>query len=53
MGLQDEFTFGKHRGQQLEDVIEDDPGYIEWCVGNDIVEFEEDALERIARRGIA
>lgn len=53
MTLEDEFTFGKHEGHQLEDVIHDDPAYIEWCVENDIVLFDEEASELIAKRGIA
>jgi len=53
MGLDDCFVFGKHVGEQLEDVIEDDPGYIEWCCENQVVSFDEEALELISRKGIA
>jgi len=53
MALDDIFTFGKHRGEQLEDVIEDDPDYIEWLVQDRIVEFDEEALELISKKGIA
>lgn len=53
MTLEDVFTFGKHKGNQLEDVIDDDPGYIEWCVENDVVNFDEEALELISKKGIA
>lgn len=53
MTLEDHFTFGKHNGSQLEDVIDDDPDYIEWCCENEIVVFDEEALELISKRGIA
>lgn len=53
MGLEDCFKFGKHVGDQLEDVIEDDPNYIEWLVTNTGVDFDEEALERISKKGIA
>lgn len=52
LGLDDEFTFGKHRERQVEDVIEDDPSYIAWLVENDKVEFDEEVLELITRKGI-
>ena len=53
MNLESEFTFGKHKGHQLEDVIEDDPQYIEWCVVNDVADFDEESLELISKKGIA
>lgn len=53
MGLEDEFKFGKHKGHQLEDVIEDDPDYIEWCVKNEVVDFDEETLELISKKGIS
>lgn len=53
MQLDSIFKFGKHIGQQLEDVIEDDPDYIEWCCENEVGDFDEEALELISRKGIA
>lgn len=53
MGLEDEFKFGKHKGHQLEDVIDDDPKYIEWCIMEGVVDFDEEALELISKKGIA
>lgn len=52
MGLEDTFRFGKHKGHQLEDVIEDDPDYVRWCVENDIVDFDNEAQELIEKRGV-
>lgn len=51
-GLEDIFLFGKHKGQQVEDVIVDDPGWVRWVVENDIAEFDEETLERITKEGI-
>ena len=34
------FTFGKHKGEDLEDVIEDDPSYIACLVDNDIRQLD-------------
>ena len=53
LGLDSVFIFGKHKGDQVEDVIEDDPGYIEWCCDNEVVIFDEETLELISKRGIA
>lgn len=53
MNLESIFTFGKHKGEQVEDVIEDDPYYIRWLVENDIRQFDEETLELIAKKGIA
>jgi hypothetical protein len=32
--LKDELPFGKHKGEILEDVIDDDPEYVDWMVEN-------------------
>ncbi len=53
MGLESTFVFGKHKGAQLEDIIEDDPAYIAYLIDNEIVGFDEEALELITRKGIA
>lgn len=53
MGLDDIFTFGKHSGDQLEDVIDDDPRYIAYLVENNIAQFDEEALELIHKKRIA
>lgn len=31
---EEELNFGKYKGRELEDVIAEDPSYIEWCVLN-------------------
>ena len=53
MGLDDIFKFGKHEYEQLEDVITDDPDYIEWLAVDKEFDFDEEALELIRKKGIA
>ncbi len=31
MNSHEKFTFGKHKGQTLEDVIKHDPNYVDWA----------------------
>lgn len=28
------FTFGVHKGDHIDDVLKDNPGYIVWCIEN-------------------
>ena len=53
MDLEGIFTFGKHKNEQVEDVIEDDPQYIRWLIENGIVQFDDETLEVISKKGIA
>ena len=53
MTLECIFDFGAKKGQQLEDVIEDDPDYIGWLVMEQVIGFDEEACELISKRGIA
>lgn len=46
------FTFGKHEDKMLEDVIEDDPNYMEWLVDNDVVSLAPEVMKRLAERKI-
>lgn len=39
-----EFTFGKHRGETLGQVLRNDPGYILWLHENGVVELPEDVV---------
>lgn len=45
--------FGKCKGKQIEDIIDDDPKYIEWLIDEGVVSFDEEASELIAKKGIA
>lgn len=53
MTLESTFKFGSHKGDQLEDVIEDDPQYIGYLVERDIVDFDEETMELLSKKGIA
>lgn len=46
------FTFGKHEGEMLENVIEDDPSYMEWLVENDVVSLSITVMDRLADKKI-
>lgn len=52
MGLEDIFKFGKHQGEQLEDVIEDDPGYVTWLAEENVVDFDEQTLQVLTSKGL-
>ena len=39
--ISDDFTFGKHEGESVDEVIVDDPEYVEWCL-NEIDGFDLD-----------
>ena len=30
----DKFTFGKHKGRPVTEVIKENPGYVAWCAEN-------------------
>jgi len=49
VGLDDCFTFGKHKDEQLEDVLEDDKEYVIWLAENTETHFDEEVLERLNR----
>ena len=52
MSLDDVFSFGKHNGDQVEDVTDDDPDYIAWLIENEICEFDEEAMRVIEHKKI-
>lgn len=52
LGLDSILKFGRHKGKQLEDVIEDDPDYIEWMVDHGVADFDEETMELITKKGI-
>lgn len=41
------FCFGKHCGKTVEQVVEEDFGYLMWLVDEGIVEFSEGLLEGV------
>jgi len=49
--LESILSFGKYKGEQVEDLIEDDPSYIQWMVENEIRLFDEEVLEKLNDKG--
>lgn len=44
-GLKDNLTFGKYKGERVEDVIKDNKAYISWCLDNvQFFKLSEEAL---------
>ncbi len=49
--LDTDMPFGKHKGKQVEDLVEDEPDYMRWMAENsDNVEFDEEVLEALEKR---
>ena len=46
------FTFGKHEDELLEDVIDNDPDYIEWLVEDDVVPFVPEVMDYLTNKKI-
>lgn len=50
--LESILNFGKHKGKQVEDLIDDAPDYLRWLCEKKIRPFDEEALTRFADEGI-
>lgn len=50
--LEDIFLFGKHKGEQIEDVIVDDPSYFEYLMDNDFDDFADDVIKVLEKKKI-
>ena len=46
------FSFGKHKGETLLDVIDDDVDYINWAIGKEIITLDNDASEYLRNGGV-
>ena len=44
--MTDFMPFGKHKGQQVEDVMHDDPEYVSWLIDNDVMGFSEMVMQK-------
>lgn len=46
-----DFLFGKYKGKSLEDVRDDDPGYLRWIIDTveDISDEDQEIIETILR----
>lgn len=52
LSLDSILPFGKYRGYQLEDVIQDDPNYISWLVDNTNYSFDEEVMQLLTKKKI-
>jgi len=50
--LSDVMPFGKHKGQEIEDLIHDHPDYLAWCVNEEVVNFDEEVINQLSERKI-
>ena len=48
-GMDDTLPFGKYKGTEIEEVLEDDPKYLKWMHENTDIEFDEEVIHRIER----
>lgn len=51
MNLESILTFGKHKGEQIEDLIEDNPGYVRWLMENTDIVFDNEVYEKLGSKG--
>jgi len=48
--LESMMPFGKHKGFQVEDLVEDEPGYVRWLSENTSVDFDDEVFEALEKR---
>ena len=41
--IQDAMPFGKHKGKQMQEVIDDDPRYVFWAINKTGLRLDDDA----------
>lgn len=52
LSLDSVLDFGKHEGEQVEDLIDDHPSYMVWLVENEIREVDDEVLEIMTQKGL-
>lgn len=50
--LTDTMPFGKHKGEQIEDLIYDQPGYMAWLVEEDVVTLDHEVVKILEDRKV-
>ncbi len=50
--LEDVIKFGKHKGEQIEDLIYDEPGYMTWLYEEEVIAFDEEVIRIMEERKI-
>ena len=49
LGIDDKMTFGKYKGKEIGEIIDDDPSYLEWAVQNTHLELDTQASDLLTR----
>ncbi len=44
--------FGKHKGEQIEDLIYDEPNYMAWLYNEEVVEFDIYVIQELEEKKI-
>ena len=47
--MDDAMTFGKHKGTEIEEILDDDPEYLKWAAENTDTEFDAEVMDKISR----
>ena len=47
LGLADTMPFGKHQGEQIEDLLYDDPTYLTWLFDGEMVSFDCEVIKKM------
>ncbi len=50
--LSDSMPFGKYKGEEIEDLIYDQPGYLAWCVEEEVIIFDEEVIKQLEDKKI-
>lgn len=53
LGLDDFLDFGKYKGEQIEDILEDNPSYLIWIIDEGVrgIEFDEEVTQKLMKKG--
>jgi len=50
--LNSTMPFGVHTGEMIEDMLDDEPGYLTWLYENSVVEFDLEVIREMEDRKI-
>lgn len=50
--LSDAMPFGKHKGEEIEDLIYDHPNYLAWCFNEEVVSFDGEVIKQLEENKI-
>ena len=50
--LSDIMPFGKHEGEEIEDMVIDHPNYMAWVVNEEIIKLDSEVIKLLEKRKI-